>query len=155
MNLTFKDVDNSNWRDVIKLTVHDNQKHFVASNIYSLVQSMFDDELKGMVKTQGIYDDETLVGFTMFGQDDDDPRDETGTMWIVRYMIGKDFQRKGYGQAGIQHLIAMARQQPETKRIRLSYEPENTVAKKLYARCGFVEEGIKEAWGEMVAVLHL
>jgi len=155
MQVEFRDVDGSNWRAVIQLKVRDDQTGFVASNMKSLVQSQFDDELKGKVKTQGIYDDETLVGFIMYGQDDDDPDDETGTLWIIRFMIGADFQGKGYGRAGMQHLINIARQQPETQRVRLSYVPDNAGAQKLYAICGFVEEGIHEEWGEMVAVLQL
>ena len=33
--------------------------------------------------------------------------------------------------------------------------PDNEIAQKLYASVGFVEEGIKEEWGEMLACYDL
>lgn len=155
MQIQLKDVDNSNWRAVIKLSVRDDQRHFVADNASSLVQSIFDDNLKGKVITQGIYDGDTLIGFTMYGSDADDPADELGTMWIVRFMIGAEFQGKGYGRAALDYLINYARNQSDIRTIRLSYEPQNIAAKKLYASAGFVEEGMNEDWGEMVVALKL
>lgn len=155
MQLNFKQVDSSNWQAVVKLTVRDDQTHFVASNTRSLLQAAYDNDYIGHVQPQGIYDGDTLVGFVMTGDADEQMGDEPGTMWIVRYMIGADFQGKGYGRAGLEQIIADAKQNDEVKQMRLSYEPHNTVAQKLYASCGFVEEGIKEDWGEMVAVLKL
>lgn len=154
MKIELKDVDNSNWRDVLKLSVSDDQRHFVANNAYSLVQSVFDDEYIGRVKTQGIYADDVLVGFVMCSADDADQLEKDGACWVDRYMIDTKFQGKGYGRAALAQLIDHVKQNTKFEKMRISYEPDNAVAQKLYLSFGFVEEGVHPEWKEMVAVLE-
>jgi len=44
MNLIFKAIDNDNWRECIELSVEENQKCFVASNSYSILESKFEEQ---------------------------------------------------------------------------------------------------------------
>lgn len=51
-------VTKDNWQELIKLKVREEQKHFVASNLYSIAQAQFGDEYQGHwdLHPFGIYD---------------------------------------------------------------------------------------------------
>ena len=87
--MEFRKIDKSNYWDCISLTVDDSQEGFVADNKQSLVEAAYEDVLY----TLGIYHKETMVGFVLYDYDD------TFSGWSMsRFMIGKQFQGKGYGK---------------------------------------------------------
>ncbi len=133
-----------NWIDAISLKVRDDQKQFVASNAVSLAQLNFLDNFLA----QGIFHDETMVGFTLYGIDEED-----GEFWIYRIMIDEKQQGKGYGRQAVQLVIDdIEKRKAEGQHgISLSYEPENHVAKRLYESIGFREEEGLIIEGEQVA----
>lgn len=61
------------------------QQTLIASNLYSIAEVQFLDDFYA----KGIYLDETMIGFTMFGIDSDD-----NNYWIYRLMIDKNFKGK-------------------------------------------------------------
>ena len=71
-------------------------------------------------------------------------------------MIDKHYQGQGLGKQTIDAAIALIRTFPfgEEKKVWLSYEPENTRAKALYQKYGFVENG-EICGSEIVAVNEL
>ena len=75
---------------------------------------------------------------------------------IWRFMIDKKYQRKGYGSQAIKLAIDFIMTWPngKAKYCYLSYEPKNELAKKMYQKLGFVENG-QEDDGEIVAVYEL
>lgn len=149
VTILLKPIDKENWKQAFNLSVHEHQKTFVASNPYSLAQAAY--ELPGFSETHGLYVDETMVGFALTVVEAEDPQ----TFWIVRFMIGADHQAKGYGKTALRTLIDYAKAKGSYSAIRLSYELDNEVAKKLYASVGFVEEGVHPEWNEMIACLAL
>jgi diamine N-acetyltransferase len=150
--IEFRPVSKENWRDCIRLKVKDEQIGFVAPNDYSLLQAYYEPENRS--HPFGIYDGETMVGFIMTSEPDEIVVKEA--VYIHRFMIGADFQGKGYGKAALTTFIERVRQEGRHKRIYLSYEPENKVGAQLYASVGFKELGISEEWGnEMGAELSL
>lgn len=160
-NVEFKPITKENYQDAVKLKVAEGQENFVAPNTISLLQAHYHPEYHAT--PQGIYDGETMVGFIMpvkpeAEADDTEADSETtkeGEIWIMRYMIGADHQGKGYGKAGILKFIEWAKAQGKYHTVKLSYVPTNERAKNVYASAGFVEEGVKEEWGEMVAACKL
>ncbi|MBR5424551.1 MAG: GNAT family N-acetyltransferase [Clostridia bacterium] len=73
-------------------------------------------------------------------------------------MIDRRHQQKGYGKEAMRLALDFIRTFPagEAKYCWLSYEPENEVAKKLYASFGFEELPEQYEEGEeMPAVLKL
>jgi GNAT superfamily N-acetyltransferase len=84
-----------NWRSVIGLQVREDQKSFVASNLYSLAQAAYQPEFKPMA----IYANEQLVGFSLYGCETPE------TAWIVRLMIDQAHQRNGYGRAALNFIL--------------------------------------------------
>jgi len=146
-------VTKDNWRELIKLQVREDQRHFVASNLYSIAQAQFGDEYEGHwdLNPFGIYDEEKPVGFLMYGYNFSHPVQQA---FILRLMVDEKYQGKGYGRFGMERVLEIFRADERIKQVGISYEPENNVARKLYASKGFVETGeIFE--GEVVAVANL
>lgn len=145
MAISLQPITRQNIRDITRLHVADGQEHFVASNVMSLAQAYVEP---GFVPL-AIYNDAEPVGFLMHGRSDEVPGD-----WIIRLMIDAQHQGQGYARAALQQAIERIKAQPDCHEIMISYEPNNTAARTLYASLGFQETD--EAWdGEVVARLAL
>lgn len=146
-------VTKDNWRELIKLEVREDQKHFVASNLYSIAESHFGDDIEGHwdLFPYGIYNDNTPVGFLMYGLNLEHPKQQA---FIERLMVDEKFQGKGYGRFGMEKLLEIFRADERIREVGISYEPENEGARKLYASLGFVEPG-EMIGSETLAVLKL
>jgi len=146
-------VTKDNWQKLIKLKVRDDQKHFVASNVYSIAQAQFGDEYEGHwdLHPFGIYEGDTPVGFLMYALNFEHPQQQA---YIQRLMVDEKFQGQGYGKFGMEWMLELFRVDERIKEVSISYEPENEGARKLYASLGFTETGriIEE---EVEAVLKL
>lgn len=145
MNVTLKEITKENWRQAIDLKVRDDQKTFVASNLFSIAQSKVEPYLVPL----GVYDGDTMVGFAMYGRDPED-----GSYWIVRLMVGEGHQGKGYGRAAVDELVKLMSAMPDCNEVKLSCVPDNVGAETLYVNYGFEKTGIVED-GENVFRLPL
>jgi diamine N-acetyltransferase len=145
MDITFRPVTRENFAAVIKLAVTPEQAEFVAPNLYSLAEAYVESKWTPLA----IHAGDQLVGFAMFGRDD-----ETGRWWIMRYMIDADYQGRGYGTAALPGLIDLIVECHGCSELFLGYEPSNEVARRLYARMGFAPTG-EMTGGEIVARLDL
>lgn len=143
----------ANWRALVKLQVGEAQRNFVASNVYSIAESQFGFDFEGHWDYHpfGIYDGDTPVGFLMYGVNFEHP---TRQAFITRLMVDEKFQGKGFGRFGVQKMLEIFRADECVKEVGISYEPENDVARKLYASCGFAETG-EMIGDEVLAVLKL
>ncbi|ENQ3079117.1 GNAT family N-acetyltransferase [Bacillus sp. WLY-B-L8] len=142
-HLSLKTIDKSNWEDAIQLSVNQEQQPFIASNLYSIAEVQFLDNFYA----KGIYLDNEMVGFTMFGIDPDDHN-----YWIYRLMIDKGFQGRGIGIHAIKLVIEEIRRMNDTNipLIMIGYHPENLAAKFAYQKAGFIETELS-SWGERLA----
>ena len=163
-NVQLVKVDSKNFDALIDLEVNEEQKNYVAGNIYSLAEAYATKAEGRFALPLGIYDGETPVGFLMIGYDCPDicdgeaPAYEKNSYLIWRFMIDKNYQRKGYGRAAMQKALELVRSFPcgESEYCWISYEPENEAARKLYASFGFVEDPEHYVEGEeMPAILKL
>lgn len=133
MDITLREITKDNWKQCISLKVAPNQQNFVASNLYSLAESRFEPDCMPLA----IYHDETMVGFTLYGRDSSD-----GSYWIARLMVDQQYQGRGYGRAAMQEVIRRLKATPDCAEIRISFEPENNVAERLYLSLGFLPTGL-------------
>ena len=159
--LRLEAVNGKNVWKIVHLHVNREQEDFVASNAQSLIEAYVTLSSKGNVFPFGIYDGDTPVGFLMIGYDVDDsyedpPQIAYGNYSIWRLMIDAQYQHRGYGRQAISLALDFIRTFPcgSAKYCYLSYEPENEVARKLYAQCGFRENGEMDE-DEIVAVYPL
>ena len=155
------EVNAKNIWDILKLQVSEAQKSFVAPNDLSIIEAYISITGNGHAFPFGIFDEEIPVGFLMVGFDVDDSYEHPpylayGNYSIWRLMIDEKFQNKGYGRTAMELALDFIRTFPcgKAEYCYLSYEPENEIAKKLYAKYGFIENGEMDD-EEVVAVLKL
>lgn len=158
--MELRKVDSKNIWKIIKLSVNDEQSDFVATNTESILEA-YTAVTSGIVALPfGIYSENTLVGFIMFGYDtigdEDEPDIAAGNYCIWRFMIDKAYQKQGFGKKAMQVAINYLRSWPcgNAEYCWLSYEPDNAGAKELYHSVGFLENGEMDG-EEIVAVLKL
>ncbi|MED3571049.1 GNAT family N-acetyltransferase [Cytobacillus praedii] len=130
--LHLETITKDNWIKAISLRVREDQEKFVASNAVSLAQLNFLNDFHA----KGIYLGEEMIGFALYGMDEDDHE-----YWIYRMMIDQKHQGKGYGKEAIKLVIDDIKMLKEDrhKTITLSYEPTNEHAKRVYEKVGFKE----------------
>ena len=139
MKIELKPITDENREAVLALSVREDQP-FVAPNDVSLRQAdEANAENPGVARPFGIYADGRLVGFCMFSFDPED-EDEEDRYWLWRFMIDKNEQGKGYGQAAVQEIIRYFKENG-ADRLYLSTEPENEMGLHVYHKAGFRETG--------------
>lgn len=168
-------VTEDNVEDVVALRVTKEQREFVASNKWSLIDAYLSLSSGEPVFPFGIYNGKTLVGFVMLSyfndwsgyereswlnSDDYKFYKDKYFYYIWRFMIDKRFQNRGYGKEALKLVMDFIKTRPcgESDYCVLSYDPNNVVAKKLYGSFGFEEingPGYYEEGDEISAVLKL
>ena len=142
MTITLKPIDETNREAVLRLSVREDQP-FVAPNDYSLQQAEETNaEYPGVARPFAIYADDRLVGFCMFSFAPE-AENEDDRYWLWRFMIDKEEQGKGCGQAALAEIIRYFREHG-ADRLYLSTEPENECGLHLYHKFGFQETGVIE-----------
>ena len=142
MSIKLMPINDDNRDAVLSLSVREDQP-FVAPNDVSLRQAdEANAENPGVARPFAIYADDKLVGFCMFAFDPEE-EDEDDRYWLWRFMIDKNEQDKGYGQAALQEIIKYFRDNG-ADRLFLSTEPENERGLHIYHKAGFRETGIIE-----------
>lgn len=126
------EVNSHNWRRVAAVAPSADQERFVAPITYYLCLCSYGSEWKPL----GITVDGETVGHVMWAVD---PQDDSG--WIGGLVIDAAHQRRGVGRAAVEALISRLETEQGCISIGLSYQPDNTVARALYASMGFVESG--------------
>ena len=142
MHISLRPIDDTNREAVLALSVREDQP-FVAPNDYSLKQAAETNEAHpGVARPFAIYADDRLVGFCMLAfYPEDEVEDDR--YWLWRFMIDKNEQDKGYGQAALQEIIRYFKTNG-ADRLYLSTEPENERGLHVYHKAGFRETGVIE-----------
>ena len=142
MHISLRPIDDTNREAVLALSVREDQP-FVAPNDYSLKQAAETNEAHpGVARPFAIYADDRLVGFCMFAFDPEG-KDPDDRYWLWRFMIDKNEQGRGYGQAALQEIIRYFKTNG-ADRLYLSTEPENERGLHVYHKAGFRETGVIE-----------
>jgi diamine N-acetyltransferase len=136
-------IDADNRALALALAPKPEQKHFVASNAYSLDQAAGSDACVPLL----IVAHGEAVGFAMYALEPED-----GHYWIYRMMVDADHQGKGYGTAAITALTKLIFDTTNCPLIALDVKPENVIARRLSESAGFLDAGY-EIEGE--PVMHL
>lgn len=135
MTTQLRDVTKDNWFAVTQLQIsEENGKKFIVPIVYSIAESKYEKHLIPMA----IFQDQILVGFTMYGLD---PEDQN--YWIYVYMIDRRYQRRGYGKSALLKLIEYIRGKHKVYRILIGHKPENKIAEHLYKSVGFRDTGMR------------
>ncbi len=130
--MELREVTADNWRAVVRIEPRGDQRRFVASVAYYLNLCHYGEVWQPVA----FYEDGEPVGFAMWGYDA-----EEDSHWIGGLVIDAKYQGKGYGRTAMEAILEHLARQPGYREAALSYEPENTVARRLYTSLGFVETG--------------
>ena len=144
--VSLREVNKDNLRQIFRLKVSPRQEDFVASNAVSLAQAYFDRDNAWF---RAIYAGETPVGFLMLW---DDPAESKYYLW--RFLLAEPYQGFGYGKRALDLLVAHVRTRPGAKELLLSCVPASDGPCPFYERYGFTYTG-EEDDGELVMRLVL
>ncbi len=132
MSVSLREITPENFKECVNLKVADTQTKFVAPNVMSIAQS----KIYPTVTPMAVYAGDEMVGFVLFGLDEDD-----GRYYLVRLMVDEKYQGKGYGKAAALAVIEKMRENADCRELYLSFVPENTNAEALYKKIGFERTG--------------
>lgn len=143
MNLQLQDIDKGNYQECIRLTVSDTQRGYVAANIKSLVEAAYEPDLYPL----GVYEGKTMIGFVLFDFD------KSLNGWsLSRFMIGSQYQGKGYGKAALSVFLSYFRAKFGDVPLFTSVALNNGIAAHLYESFGFQRQDTFEY--EFEGVMH-
>ncbi|MBU1435901.1 MAG: GNAT family N-acetyltransferase [Gammaproteobacteria bacterium] len=145
MNLSLRRITRANYEAVSDLEVRQEQRDYVASNLWSLVEASFNEGYT----TRAIYLDDIPVGFLMWVH----ATESQISIW--RLMVDQKFQAQGIGRIALNLALTEIKQIPDVKEIEICYNPKNAVAKDFYSSFGFVETGMDVDGDDMLAVITL
>ena len=147
--MQFVDITKENWLDVLFLTTNETvtvkgsgepyeakgmpslcEEH-VASNALSIVESVYED---GWV-IKAIEHEGKLIGFTMFGWNEEEEFYE-----LCRLMIDRRFQNKGFGTQALRLILEEMKSRFGCREVYLSTGPENALGRHVYEKAGFRSE---------------
>lgn len=141
-NIELREVTHDTFWEICFLEVEDSQQPFVAPNPISLAQAKYEPDCRPV----GIYADGKLVGFGMYGIDQEQN-------WIHRFMIDKHCQGRGFGKAAFKLVMEKAMADaPKHHALYLSVNKENPVAQRMYEGYGFACNGEWHGSDEKVMV---
>ena len=157
--ITLRKITLENRRAIFNLEVSEDQRRFVASNLSSVASCYVLATNGGHPFPFAIYTDEQPVGFVMItynitGYELPTIADES--YCILRLMIDKQYQNRGYGRKAMKKILEFIRTFPAgpAHYCWISYKNDNVAAKKLYESFGFLDNG--EILGdELITVLQL
>ena len=140
-----REVTSLNWRAVAGVRARREQLKWVAHISRYLALCAYGGDWRPLAISAG----DEVVGFVMWARDPDDL-----SYWIGGFVIDRRHQGLGYGRAALDAMVTYLRTMPGCRQVALSYRPDNTVARGLYASAGFVETGEMED-DEVVARLQV
>lgn len=129
--VTLCPVGRDNWRAIAQLEVTAEQRAFVAAPCYYLALCAYDNVWQPLAITLA----DQVIGFLMWAID---PADQNWC-WLGGILIDQRYQGRGYGRQAVQVALTLLAAEQGQHAFALSYQPVNTIAKRLYATLGFVE----------------
>ncbi|WP_054024439.1 GNAT family N-acetyltransferase [Bacillus sp. FJAT-28004] len=157
--ITLRKITLENRRAIFNLEVSEDQRRFVASNLSSVASCYVLATNGGHPFPFAIYADEQPVGFVMITYKITGyelPTIADDSYCILRLMIDKQYQNRGYGREAMKKVLDFIRTFPAgpANYCWISYKEDNVAAKKLYESFGFRNNG-EIIENEQITVLRL
>lgn len=145
MSVELRELTYENFHAAVELKVRADQQQFIESNAYYIAQAKVDQEVRPLT----VYADGEMVGFLVYGIDEDD-----GRVWLMRLMIDQRFQGRGYARAAVVALVQRIQRSYPAESIYLRFPAGNERANRLYRGLGWTATGESEE-GEDIYVLQV
>ena len=124
-------IDETNRGACLNLALDPDQEHFLPSVASSLELASRYPEAQPLAILR---DSEGVIGFAMIGIDA-----QTSLWKIYRFLIDRRYQGEGAGTIALSLLLRLLQDKHDAREVLVSFQPENSVARGLYAKFGFVE----------------
>lgn len=132
MKVEIKPVDTKNWKQVLKLSLDDNQKDYLATNERYLAMCSVEKHLiPEVVLVEGV-----VAGFICYGSYLNNPSE----FGITAFMLDKSFQGKGVGKKVLTVLLTKFKSLGK-KEVYTSITPENKISMSFFESFGFKRTG--------------
>jgi diamine N-acetyltransferase len=141
-SISLRPVTRANVRALCDLELADGQRHLVGPAAYTVAEGNYEPG----ALLRAIYRGERPVGVLLVEV-------ETGTPYLVRFMVDRRFQGAGIGRAAVELLLEELRAAGWSE-IETSYFPGADGPAGFWHRCGFRDTG-RERHGEPVAMRNL
>lgn len=151
--ITLQDVSYENLRAVIKIyeTLSESDKKHVAPNVVSLAEAYLNYDIAW---PKAIVLDETIIGFVMLGLDNYIAKEEDWPVYFLwRFMIGGEYQGKGYGKAVLNMLVDKCKAE-NIRYLYVSSTKYDPMPYEMYIKYGFEDTGEVDD-GEQVLKLKI
>ena len=149
MNISIRDVTAKNVQEILKLSVRGVQASFIETTAQCLEEA----EECTLYKPVGLYADECLIGFAMYGFFSEET--ENGRVWLDRFLIDSRYQGLGYGTIMLNALIQKLVIEFSCTQIYLSVFEENRTAIRLYEKFEFRFNGEFDLKNERIMVKNI
>ncbi len=149
--VTLREITEDTVVSIVKLSVAEHQKGFVATNAVSLAQALFSKE----AWYRAIYVGDEPAGFVMLY--DESLRSSppaTPSVGVWRFMIDERFQGRGVGRAALLQVIEHVRAKEVFTTLELSYVPAEGNPEPFYRALCFRHTGRMDG-DEVVLALDL
>lgn len=149
--VTLREITEDTVVSIVKLSVAEHQKAFVAPNAVSLAQALFSQE----AWYRAIYVGDEPAGFVMlYDESLREPRPESPAIGVWRFMVDERFQGRGVGRVALLKVIEHVRAKDLFTTLELSYVPAEGNPEPFYRALGFRPTGRIDD-GEVVLALDL
>lgn len=149
MNISIRDVAQDNVQDILKLSVGELQASFIETT----EQCLSEARECTIYKPVGLYSDECLIGFAMYGFFSEET--DNGRVWLDRFLIDSRYQGFGYGTIMLNALIQKLVNEFSCTQIYLSVYEENKAAIHLYQKFEFHFNGEFDLKNERIMVKNI
>jgi diamine N-acetyltransferase len=129
MNVSLRPLSGSNVRAVCGLRLADGQGHLVAPAACTVAEGHYEPG----ALLRAIYLDDEPVGVLLVEV-------ESGTPYLVRFMVDADHQRRGVGRRAVELLVGELRADGWSV-LETSFVPVDEGAEGFWRRCGFEHTG--------------
>jgi diamine N-acetyltransferase len=136
--VTLREITDETVVSIVKLSVAESQKGFVAPNAVSLAQALFSKE----AWYRAIYAGDEPVGFVMlYDESLRTPPPDAPSVGVWRFMVDERHQGRGIGRQALARVIEHVRAKGVFSTLELSYVPGPGCPEPFYRSMGFRPTG--------------
>ncbi len=129
------EVNETNWMDIRKLSVHEHQKNYLDSALAMLARGYVYRSCRA--KVYGIAKDDTLIGAALCKDLDEEPV----CYDLQQFMIDRAHQGKGCGTEALRLILSALGRERKYDCVEVSVRQDNAAALRMYWKAGFTDTG--------------
>lgn len=137
--VTLQPITRLNWREALDLEVHPDQQRYVSDTTPTAAIALAKAYIRPAgipVVPYGLFDGVLMVGFLVLAFEPGSAEN----YWLSHFFVDRRYQGRGYGASALAALAQMLRTyHPDCRALNLTVHAENTRARRLYERAGFVD----------------